>query len=232
MSDPFWYGHVSILWDTSRLTEFFPTASMTLAEKLNAIVRFGLYTGILLALFRSSYIALYVPIALFAVTKVLYDQNEEPEKSIEVEMTPRQYENPIIDALPDRNPVTVVDGKKCVQPTADNPFGNLLLTDLKHDPERPAACPITDPVVAAAAEDKFTENLWSDVQDVWGRKNASRQFYTMPVTEVCNDQTGYAKWLYGDQGTCKSKGMDKCIPEDLRQDRKPVYLDIDNFQYT
>ena len=231
MSDPFWYEEVPILWDSDRLIEFFPNMQMSLAEKLNAIVRFGVYAGFLLALVRSSFVGLYLPIALLLVTKVLYDQNSEQAATIRVAPLQTVDEDIIVSGLPDHNPTTLINGEECVKPTEDNPFGNLLLSDLKHDPKRPAACPITDSRVAAQAEDKFTSNLWTDVDDVYGRKNASRAFYTMPVTEACNDQTGFAKWLYGNQGNCKDNGMVPCMMDDLRHDRKPVYLEDDNFHY-
>ena len=37
-----------------------------------------------------------------------------------------------------------------------------------------------------------------------------RQFYTMPVTDVVNDQTGFAKWLYDRGPSCKQGAVEKC----------------------
>ena len=50
-SDIFWYYNPSILWDKERLIEFFPNPDLSLAEKLNALVRLSFYIAIILMIF-------------------------------------------------------------------------------------------------------------------------------------------------------------------------------------
>ena len=49
-----------------------------------------------------------------------------------------------------------------------------------------------------------------DVNDVFAKHNSQRQFYTMPVTDICNDQTNFAKWLYLTPPSCKEGNGLQC----------------------
>ena len=55
----------------------------------------------------------------------------------------------------------------------------------------------------------FNNNLYRDVSDLYQKNNSQRQFYTMPCTDIVNEQTKFAKWLYYTDETCKEKGI-KC----------------------
>ena len=46
-----------------------------------------------------------------------------------------------------------------------------------------------------------------DVDDLFGRYNSQRQFYTMPSTTVPNDQKSFAEWLYKTPETCKENSL-------------------------
>ena len=47
LHDKFWLNDMSILYQSDRLTDFFPTTKMNLAEKLNSIFRLSVYIGLL-----------------------------------------------------------------------------------------------------------------------------------------------------------------------------------------
>ncbi len=99
------------------------------------------------------------------------------------------------------------------KPTAQNPFMNVLLDELKYNPDRPAAAPVSDPLVKSSFDDYFQVQWTSDPTDVFNRSQSQRQFYTMPNTTVPNDRANYQNWLYGIPGkTCKEGGRDKCFP--------------------
>jgi hypothetical protein len=98
-------------------------------------------------------------------------------------------------------------------PSAKNPFMNVLLDELQYNPERPAAAPINSPLVKTTLSDFFKVNWTSDPTDVFGRTQSQRQFYTMPNTSIPNDQQSYANWLYSIAGkTCKEGGKVQCVP--------------------
>ena len=132
-----------------------------------------------------------------------------------------------------KNPVVVRDGVRCVPPTADNPFMNPLLSDYRSDPTRPAACPITDEDVKKDATSKFYDNLFRDVNDVYGKNSSARQFYTLPSTTIPNAQDEFAKFCFGDmlKNSCKGGNMDKCMDEDPRRNRRPPQLEVNTRHY-
>jgi uncharacterized membrane protein YbaN (DUF454 family) len=51
ISDKFWLNNPRLLYKKDNLIKFFPTKSMTLIEKLNAITRLSIYLSIILFLF-------------------------------------------------------------------------------------------------------------------------------------------------------------------------------------
>lgn len=89
--------------------------------------------------------------------------------------------------------------EKCTKPTNDNPYMNFTIGDQIINPNRPPACDI---------------NLI---------KNNDRNFYTMPSTTLVNDQEGFANFLYGDFGKCKSEGKDCLKNRDNRFHRGRYY---------
>ena len=60
-------------------------------------------------------------------------------------------------------------------------------------------------------EDKCNFNLYKDADDIFERNTTQRQFYTMPVTTIPNEQTKLAKWLYLMPPTCKEGNGDQCV---------------------
>lgn len=223
MPDPFWWDSYGILFERTRLAQFVPSNRMTFDEKLNALVRFGIYAGILLFVYSKQFYMLYLPLILLAVTKIIKDRFTTKEALVS-----DTYLQPLMAPKTlDQNPVVVREGKRCVPPTADNPFMNPLLSDYRGDPTRPPACPITDEDVKKDARSKFYDNLFRDVNDVYGKNSSERQFYTLPSTTIPNAQDEFAKFCYGDmmKNSCKGGNMDKCIDEDPRRNRRPPQLE-------
>jgi hypothetical protein len=74
--------------------------------------------------------------------------------------------------------------------------------------------------------DKMTNHISQD--DVINTDNgilAERQFFTIPSTTIPNDQTAFAKWLYGSHETCK-QNQKKCLKyEDVRYKKYNPIID-------
>ena len=85
-------------------------------------------------------------------------------------------------------------------PTQDNPFANMMAPDILSKPSNFAVKPFDD---AVKYDDFFRVNWHSDPNDVFGKTQSQRQFYTMPSNSVPNDRDSYQKWLYGGTGACK-----------------------------
>jgi hypothetical protein len=97
------------------------------------------------------------------------------------------------------------ENKKCIKPTKDNPYMNFTLGDHINNPQRPNACKLNDEI--RNEELKFFRNNNMKF-DLYSKNNNDRNFYTMPSTTIVNNQSGFAKYLFGDFGRCKSEGKD------------------------
>jgi hypothetical protein len=136
-------------------------------------MRLALYYGVVVTVMRNDLDMLVIPVAAAGVTYLLYSSfgKRGAEK----------FEEPW-------------QRGECVKPTKDNPFMNMSPAD---DPEkRVKSCDPLDPGVSRAMDETFKSSMFYDIDDVWSRNNAGRNFYTMPVTAVPNDQTDFAEWLY------------------------------------
>jgi hypothetical protein len=97
-------------------------------------------------------------------------------------------------------------------PTSRNLFMNVLLDEIKYNPDRPEAATVGNPTVKQTMDDFFRVQWFSDPTDVFGKNQGQRQFITQPSTTVPNDQGSFADWLYKIPGkTCKEGGRPACI---------------------
>lgn len=222
-SDPFWYNDIGILIHPDRLIEFFPINDYTLEEKFNALARLSLYISIILFYYNADYGYISIFLATLLITYFVW-VNRPLEKEYE-ETKETKTSEPNIEKL--ENETTL----GCTKPTLDNPFMNVTMKDFLNIDEntgnvvdRPPACDITDPEVKKEIDGNFNNNLFRDVNDIFGKMNSQRQFYTMPSTTIPNAQGEFAKWLYLNPKTCK-EDQDYCVAyEDLRA-KRPVFYD-------
>jgi len=262
VSDKFWYDDPTILIAPDRLTEFFPNKSFSLNEKLNSLVRLGLYVSIVLIFYYKD--IKWSSIFMFSILLTYYIHTNKPSSppqkvsnvnvsnvSIEKFDAVDHIKNPQISqpisipSVPGSNPFydnvqiyanadveqkesTITTDSKCTKPTTDNPFMNMTMRDyLNYDDsgkiiERPDACDTADPDIKKSIDNKFNNNLFKDVNDVFGKFNSERQYYTMPWTDIIPDINGdFKNWLYKTPKTCK-EDQDYCLLyEDIRA-KRPV----------
>jgi hypothetical protein len=99
------------------------------------------------------------------------------------------------------------------RPAPANPFMNVLIPEIKYNPERPEAAPVDDPMVKQQLDDMFRTNFFNDPTDVFGKSQDQRQFITMPSTSIPNDRESFMKWCYNIvPQNCKSGGREGCLP--------------------
>lgn len=222
ISDPFWYNQSDILWNSNRLTEFFPTKDQTLEERFNSIVRFSFYLSIILYLYHNDIKYFSIFIGALLITYYLFINNPNQIEITSDSKVPRETIG-LIEKLEPTYP-------NCTEPTIDNPFMNVTMKDyLNIDPktqsiiDRPPACSTSNPDIKKKIDKHFDNNLYKDVNDVFGKMNSQRQFFTMPWTTIPNAQNEFAKWLYLNPKTCK-EDQDYCLKyEDIRAKRPIVY---------
>jgi hypothetical protein len=227
VSDPFWYNNISILFKSDRLTEFFPTEDQTLEERLNSLVRLSLYSSVILFYYHKNYKYLYIFLAALLMTYYIYSQKENSSTS----SSSNAVEKHAIENLTNEPDLIDNASPKCTPPSLDNPFMNVTMKDMLNiDPntntiiDRPKACDTSDPKIKQDMDNMFNNNLFKDVNDVFGKMNSQRQFYTMPNTSIPNAQDDFAKWLYLNPKTCK-EDQEFCLKyEDIRA-KRPVFVD-------
>lgn len=201
-----WYRDLNGFVQDSSIAHFIPSQDEPLTEQLNAIMRFAIYFTVFMLVIKKDPNVLFIAIIVGATTYVVHESSarEEDRKHGTMEKLKLKKAN---------------SGKVCVRPTKDNPFMNVSFNDVKEFPNRPPACNPTHADVREKVEDKFDHDLYRDVDDIYGRKTSSRQFYTAPVTTIPNDQTAFAEWCYKMPPTCKegnglqcSRNLDSLIP--------------------
>lgn len=193
-----WYKDQKNFLTDGNVVKFIPDASMARAEQLNALMRFALYFSVLLMVVRRS----LTPALLFLSVGVLTWGMNEAHEASETQRE-RMLEQQDI-ALDQRT------GRLCTKPTLHNPFMNVLSTDVVTRPKRPSACNVMRSDVQTNVEALFAHNLYRDTDDPLARNTSSRQFYTMPVTDIPGDQAAFANWLYGSGPTCKEGNGGRC----------------------
>lgn len=156
-----------------------PTQTMTTSEALNSVLRFTIYSSILLfaATGNRSYIYAIPIVGLASIMLHTLFPNGRKLETFLNDMSPTS--------------------KKYTMPTPDNPFMNVQLTDSLDNPDRPDAAPVTDKNVRAEIYKAFkqTRNIEMDTSDLFDQTQAMRTFHTLQSARVPNDQDGFLKWL-------------------------------------
>jgi hypothetical protein len=120
---------------------------------------------------------------------------------------------------------------ECTKPTIDNPFMNFTMADYMNVDsngkifDRPPACDSLDPEIKKEIDVGFNNNLFKDVNDIFGKMNSQRNYYSAPSTEIVNDRENFMKWLYLAPKTCK-EDTEYCTNgnfEDLRSNSFKQY---------
>lgn len=180
--DKIWYEDVAVLG--RRWAEFFPRAEHTSEERVNALVRLVAYAALAAWAYNRQPRTLVAGAGVIAVLSLAFGYS-------------RRHEGyPVVV----RGEVRGVPGQ-CTPSTRDNPFANVLLTDLGK-PERAPACDYD--TVKDAVRTNFNAGLVRNATDIYERENSQHQFHTMPVTTTIPDTAAFANFLYGGMRSCKS----------------------------
>lgn len=225
MSKPtFWLNDLSVLYRNEKYLEFVPTKGMGEIEMLNALTRLCIYSFIVLAALKYSYQHLSVPLVGIIFIIFIYILHVKDTETFKVNSYDKQLDEANQEAIdsPEQKK-SYADHKQfiesiCRRPTKQNPFMNVLVSDYNNETD-PIACNRNLKGVREQVEQTFQDNLYRSVDDVWNRENSQRQFFTMPVITVPNQQTEFAEWLYKTPYSCKSDQMYCLQYEDLRYKR-------------
>lgn len=184
----FWIHDPTVLMASDQVTQIWPNAGMSSAQKLNAITRLVIVLSLLgYALTGNSRFA-FMGAATVAVV-VAYQLAQPPLKEgLETRVDPANY----------------------TMPTQTNPLMNVLLPEINAAPNRKPALP-HGPETAALVTKKVTDRAGKHVDPriFRGTNNEidtdhfMHNFYTTASTTIPNDQEGFSAFLYGDMPSGK-----------------------------
>lgn len=185
----------------------FPSTSDTREQQLNSITVLILYISILFLILFRSFLPLYIGVLVIGIVAIFYYTALGGADS--VRDTAYFHPHPHHPTHPEgfENQIRL--------PIPDNPFMNVPIQDYDEkqvyqdyerykEPQqqtRPLARAVNNEV-----EDQFKLGLFQNPSGkLWERVNSQRQFYSVPVGSVPNDQSEFAQNLYGKQeGVCKA----------------------------
>lgn len=224
----YWFQDLAgTIFNLDYAIKIIPSGGMTYAEKINALVRLSIYIGLILALFYSNFLFLYIPILTMIGTYVLYlfrldvlDKTRSMSgANASLADVPASSKNKAMQ----RNMVGIsggangVDGesfedilniRRCIAPNGENPFMNPLVFDSRL---RDTACDAIKPENQLKIEKEFNSHCIKDISDIWNHNSGRRQFYTVASTTYPNDQGAFANWLYKVPPTCKEGNGAQCV---------------------
>ena len=110
---------------------------------------------------------------------------------------------------------------KFTEPTKNNPLMNVLLPEINDKPKRKPAAPSFNRTVEKKINTKAGNvgpdpRLFLDLGDSISFEQSMRNFYSTPNTKVCNDQTAFAQFLYGEMPSCKEGNEFQCMKDNQR----------------
>ena len=205
----FWINDLSILFSKNHILEVVPLSSMKFNVKLNAIFRLSIYYFITITLINKNIKYIVVPIFVGILTVVLYNYyrkthniNESNDNNKNIS---RNSNN--LNVRSDND--TGIQG--CKMPTKDNPFMNPTPYDTATGNLEKSCYSYNNSVIRDLERVNFNNDLYKDQFDIFDKENSNRQFYTMPVNSIVNDQGSFANWLYGRAPTCKEGNGIQCF---------------------
>lgn len=219
---PFWSSNLSLLF----YPEILPTSSMTGNQKWNATSRLILLISVVVSLLRGSLDSLVLGVIILALIALAYPyfaDKKKDSKNLNLETPLSLPSKPLASPSSSaKSPPSVPLIKPKLRPTKNNPFMNIntlqlgqpesfqdeldivdsLLLENSEGASDTNPIGILDDSVNSTTQSKeidkhFYQDLFRDTSDIYGKVHSQRQFYTMPVTTIPNDQEKFANWLYG-----------------------------------
>jgi len=209
MSIPFFINEPKILLNNNYILELYPTSNMDCNQKLNAISRLIILLSFIGLLLTRSIKFLVIGILTLIIIYILFKtkSNKITKENFQSLINNTDFQqNKIID----NNSLPTFLKEEYKLGNKKNPFSNVLLTDIGDYPERKSAPPSfnTDVyeditrstkklVQGLNPEIKNTnKQLFSSLTDNFDLDQSNRIWYSMPNTQVVNNQGAFAEYLY------------------------------------
>ena len=195
-----WFKDPINFFDINNMLIFLPTTDMVYTEKLNAVMRLVLYICIILYAIQNDVKVFMLVMIVGVIIYILYNVEEDREKYMNEYKSVDKYDE---NEYEDRQ-------EECTKPSKENPFMNVMMDEYTKNPQRKKACKMTKQI-DNYIDEYFNDGLYKSIDDIYNKNSSERQYYTMPSTEIPNDQDNFARWLYRDEEkTCKEGNLLKC----------------------
>lgn len=177
-SDAIWYEDLSVL--ARRPFEFFPAKDQSPEEFTNALIRLVVYATLMVFVYNRNIKSMWYGLGAVVTVTLLF-----------------RGRGGVLAGLKN----TYGKTKKYREPTPENPFGNMLVSEYgKTMPPPPQEYDDSK----AKTEEYFNKGLFRDMDDIYDTNNSQRQFMTVPNGGRPPDLVEFAKFLGKDMvGKCK-----------------------------
>lgn len=241
---PFWVTNPNVLLDSRYITEWFPVEGMSYNQKLNAISRLVVLLTILSFVFLRVIRILWIGGVCLLVIFLLHYSQTRSIGSIGGGWNQEGFfGNDANDKLRGGDPALYAmvnfatnDPSKIGKkeyfdvPKINNPYNNVLVTDIVDNPDKLPAPPAYYPETEKAILDRTKEaiqkmnptfpgimkKLFSSFDDHFEFEQSMRQFHSNPSTTVPNDQGAFAEFCYGEMISCKEGNQFACARDSAR----------------
>ena len=233
MTVSIWFKDPSILLNREYISEIWPSKSMDdYNQKANAIVRLVILLTLVGTFISKSPKFLVIGLITLGMIFIIYKERSPVEKEgMDVGLKKKVEFSPApVEKIVDPSTLDSLLKNTYQEGTNKNPFGNVLLPEIKYNPERKPAPPSFSPEVA----EDITTNTMKNVQQLNpGIKNTDKQlfgsmtdqfyldqsnriFNSTPNTRIPNDQGAFAEYLYGNMPSCKEGDGIQCVKDNYR----------------
>jgi len=181
----FWVNEPTILFNKKYITQIWPYSYLTYDEKLNAITRFVILITLLGYVLLNRFIIVVLGLIVVGIIVLLYKKKEGL-----------------------LFPYYGVNDQQVIE--QNNPFGNVLMTDYKFNPnkkevnaeytpdlENSINRKIKDFIVQENNDNNEIYNLFNNIGDQFSFEQNNRQFYTNPSTTIPNKQDDFLSFCFG-----------------------------------
>jgi hypothetical protein len=237
----FWLEDPTVYLKNKNYLKILPDYDMTRIEQLNAINLLAFYILVILFVLRlSNRITTFIFVGLIAITIILYFlkyYNTEPfiinDNKVNIESgfytsdddliigkfrSYKNCNNDLIDSTKHfKKPLNEIATLRR-EPTINNPYMNPILTDYNNSVDSNSVQPLNadDDSIHQEPSKTYDLDMFKDLNDIFDKKNAERQFYTVPGGTIPNDQQKFADWCYRTPITCKDDTAQCRVFEDMR----------------
>ena len=216
----FWLNNPVILFEPKNVFKVIPLEYMNLEEKMNAISRLVILLSLLGLLITKRILFIYIGLAVLLCICFLYTSKHKKEGYENKAKALQNLNNLNISKEINSIKTDLINNTfatKFTPTNKNNPFGNVLLTDIMDNPNKLSAAPafnpdVKDDIISSVKQQtqmlnpgikNTSKQIYGDLWEKYNLDNSLLQFNSTPNTRVMSDQGAFAEYLYGNMPSAK-----------------------------